>query len=125
MLIRAVFALFALCASGLALAVGTPFDQAAFAKGQQSGKPILVAVHADWCPTCRAQDPLLSDLLKRPEFKDFSAYRVDFDTQEDVVKKFKVPMQSTLLLFKGGKEVARSTGETRRDELIAFLKKAL
>jgi thiol-disulfide isomerase/thioredoxin len=124
MLHRNIFAVFALLFSGLAFAVGKPFDQAAFDSANASGKPILVAVHADWCPTCKAQDPLLTELLKQPQYKDFVAYRVDYDSQKDVVKRFKVPMQSTLLVFKGGKEVGRSTGETRKDELAALMKKA-
>jgi len=111
--------------SGLALAVGTTFDAAAFDQAQKSGKPILIAVHADWCPTCRAQDPLLTELLQKPEFKDFAAFRVDYDGQKDAVKRFKVPMQSTLIVFKGGKEVGRSTGETRKDALAALMQKAL
>jgi thioredoxin 1 len=118
-------ALFVLFSSGLAFAVGKPFDAAAFEQLQQSGKPILVAVHADWCPTCRAQDPLLTELLQTPEFKNFSAFRVDFDAQKDAVKRFKVATQSTIIVYKGGKEVGRSIGDTQRESLAALMKKAL
>jgi thioredoxin 1 len=39
-----------------ALAVGPqPFDDAAFAAAQKAGKPIFVAIHASWCPICKAQ----------------------------------------------------------------------
>jgi thioredoxin 1 len=121
---RTAVVLVALFFSGLAFAVGKPFDQAAFDSANASGKPILVAVHADWCPTCKAQDPLLTELLKQPEYKDFITFRVDYDAQKDVVKHFKVPMQSTLLVFKGGKEVGRSTGETRKAALADLMNKA-
>src|SRR5579884_3320986 len=33
----------------------------AFAAAQKAGKPILVAIHASWCPTCKAQKPILSE----------------------------------------------------------------
>jgi len=34
-------------------AAGQKFDQATFDALLKSGKPTLVMVHADWCPTCR------------------------------------------------------------------------
>ena len=112
-------------AAGTALAAGQPFDQAVFDSLQKQGKPTLVMVHADWCPTCKAQEPILSDLLKTPEFSGLTALRVDFDKQKNVVKSFKVQYQSTLIVFKGGKEVGRSTGDTKKDSIAALLKKAL
>ena len=101
-----------------------PFDQAAFAAAQAAGKPILVEIHADWCPTCRAQDPVISELMREPKNAGFVVLRVDFDGQKDVVKRFHVQYQSTLIVFKGRKEVSRSTGETRKAEIEAQLAKA-
>ena len=101
------------------------FDQAAFDALQKEGKPTLVMIHADWCPTCKAQSPVVSELLSSPEYKTITALRVDFDQQKDVVKRFKATMQSTLIVFKGGKEVGRSTGDTKKDGIAALLKKAI
>jgi hypothetical protein len=39
------------------------YDPASFAAAEKAGKPILVAVHASWCPTCKAQKPILSELM--------------------------------------------------------------
>ncbi len=114
-----------LLAAGLVQAAGQPFDQAAFDTLQQQGRPVLVSIHADWCPTCRAQEPILSELLKTPELQAITALRVDFDKQKPVVKAFRVQYQSTLIVFKGGKEVGRSTGDTRKDSIAALLNKAL
>jgi hypothetical protein len=36
-----------------------------------------------------------------------------------------VTEQSTIVVFKGGKEIARSTGDTQRDRLDALLKQAV
>lgn len=106
-----------------AAAAGKPFDQAGFEAAQAAGKPILVEIHADWCPTCRAQEPIISELLQDPKNADLVVLRVDFDNQKDVVKRFRTQYQSTLILFKGNKEVSRSTGETRKDEIAAQLAK--
>lgn len=112
-------------AAGSALAADAPFDAAKFDALNKEGKPILVAIHADWCPTCKAQEPIVSGLLKTPEFKDITIFRVDFDGQKDAVKRFKAQYQSTLIVFKGGKEAGRSTGDTRKESIAALLKKAL
>ncbi|OGT91834.1 MAG: thiol reductase thioredoxin [Gammaproteobacteria bacterium RIFOXYA12_FULL_61_12] len=112
-------------AAGAALAGGAPYDAAKFDALNAEGKPILIAIHADWCPTCQAQDPIISGLLTKPEFQGITAFRVDFDGQQEAVKRFKASMQSTLILFKGGKELGRSLGETRQDAIAALLKQAL
>jgi len=102
-----------------------PFETRAFQAAQTAGKPILVEVHADWCPTCRAQVPVLDKLSSEPEFANLARFRVDFDTQKSVVKGFGARYQSTLVLFKGKAELARSVGETSEDKIRAMLNKAI
>ncbi|MEI6545201.1 MAG: thioredoxin family protein [Methylococcales bacterium] len=111
--------------SGNALAAEEAFTQAAFDRLQQQGAPILVSIYADWCPTCRAQAPILKKLLEQEEFKPIHALRVDFDHQKDIVNAFKVVKQSTLLVFKDGKEADRSLGSTSEQTIETLLRKAL
>ena len=101
------------------------FDPASFDAAQKAGKPIFVAIHAPWCPTCRAQKPILSDLMVEPKFKDLIYFVVDFDTQKDAVKFFGAQMQSTLIAFKGSTETGRSVGDTDRSSITALLNKTL
>src|ERR1700746_1041473 len=91
-----------------------PFDAKAFADAQRAGKPIFVGIHASWCPICKAQKPILSELMADPKFKDLVYFVFDFDTQKDVVKFFGARMQSTLIAFKGKTETGRSVGEQDR-----------
>jgi thioredoxin 1 len=101
------------------------FDSGSFAAAQKAGKPILVAIHASWCPTCAAQRPILSELMAEPKFKDLIYFVVDFDGQKDAVKFFGARMQSTLIAFKGTTETGRSVGDTERSSIAALLNKAL
>ena len=96
-----------------------------FAAAQKAGKPILVAIHASWCPTCKAQKPILSELMAEPKFKDVIYFVVDFDTQKDAVKFFGARVQSTLIAFKGAMETDRSVGDTGRSSIAALLNKTL
>lgn len=101
------------------------FDAKAFADAQKAGRPILVAIHASWCPTCKAQTPILSDLMADPKFKNLEYFVIDFDSQKEIVGRFNARMQSTLIAFKGDKEQARSVGDTDRASIAALLNKTL
>src|SRR6516225_12480496 len=102
-----------------------PFDDAAFAQAQKAGKPIFVAIHASWCPICKAQEPILAQLMADPKFKDLAYFTIDFDSQKDLVRRFGARMQSTLISFKGATEQGRSVGETNRQSIAALLNKVL
>ena len=105
-------------------ATEVPFTAEGFAAAQKAGKPILVDVWASWCPTCAKQAPILSKLSADPAFKDLTIFRVDYDTQKDVVRDLGVRMQSTLIAFHGAKEAGRSAGETNPDRIRALLEQA-
>jgi len=102
-----------------------PFTQAEFSAAQKDGKPILVDIFAPWCPTCRAQKPILEELTAKPEFKDLVVLVVDFDHQTDDVRALKAQQQSTLIVYKGAEEIARTAGETNPGNIEALLKSAL
>ena len=109
-----------------ALATGPqPFNAAAFADAQRAGKPIFVAIHASWCPTCKAQIPILSELMADPKFNNLVYFTIDFDSQKDLVRRFGAQTQSTLVAFNGDKEQGRSVGDTNRGSIAALLNKVL
>lgn len=106
-------------------AAAQAFTTAAFEAAQAAGRPILLEVTAPWCPTCRAQKPILSDLINSERFRNFVVLTVDFDRQKDVLSRFRVQMQSTLIVFRGSEERGRSTGDTNRESIAALLGKAI
>ena len=111
-----------LLVSSLVAWAGQPFDAEAFRSAQAADKAILLDVTASWCPTCRQQRPIVEQIEK--EKPDLVVYEVDFDTAKDVLKQFRVQSQSTLIVFHGAKEVARSTGETDPALIRATIAKA-
>ena len=121
-----LFAFFAAFAFSLGASAATaPFDQAAFDKAVAAGEPVIVQFHADWCPTCKAQTPLVAQVLAEPKMKSVTLFVADFDKEKALKKALKVSTQSTFVVFKGGKEVARSSGETTRGAIDATFAKAL
>lgn len=121
---------FAACAAPVlpgAAAAGEPqpFTQQAFDAAQKAGKPILIDTYATWCEVCARQKPIIDKLLQEPRFKDLVTFRVDFDTQKPVMRAFNARVQSTLIVYRGSKEVGRSVGETQPEWIDDLLSKAV
>jgi thioredoxin 1 len=102
-----------------------PFNQAQYDSMLAAGKPVAVVFHADWCPTCRAQAPLLKELSQTQEFKGLTLFVANFDTERTLKQSLGVTKQSTVVVFKDGKESARSTGDTEQPSLGALLRHAI
>jgi thioredoxin 1 len=102
-----------------------PFTQAKLDALNQSGQPVLVAIHADWCSTCRTQERVLQELLPQPEFKRIKMLRMDFDQQKESVRSFGVQYQSTLIAFNNGREVGRMTAEMSPVRIADLLRLSL
>lgn len=101
-----------------------PFTTEAFKAAQAANEPILVDVWASWCPTCKRQGAVLDALLKQEKFSDLVVFRVDYDKQKDIVREFRAPRQSTLIVFKGKTETGRAIAITAENEIEALLESA-
>jgi len=93
------------------------YTPAVFAKAQATGKTIVVDIHAVWCPTCKAQAPTLDALRREPRLKNAVFFKVDFDKEKAFLEAHRIPRQSTVLVFRGQQETARSIAESRPRQL--------
>lgn len=119
----------------LAIAVALPsaasaaefraFDQAAFAAAQSAGRPILVEVAADWCPTCRAQAPIIRETATDPAFANMVVFRIDFDRQRDAWRGLGARRQSTLIAYAGARETDRAVGVTDQRRIATLMRSAV
>ena len=124
-LLLAAAALAALAAPAIALVAGfEQYEKSAFEAALKGDKPVLVHVHADWCPVCKRQEAVFNDLVKTPAFAKLRAFSVEFDMDHDFKKTYRVDKQSVILVFKGGKEVARSGGVTDPKKLAEIVETA-
>lgn len=114
-----------LALGGEAAAAEIPFDQAQYTHEVAAGNPVVVYLHADWCPTCRAQKPIVDRLSNDPEFKSVTIFVADFDKETALEKSLNASHQSTFVVFKQGHEVTRSTGQTSESAIRGVLEKAL
>jgi thioredoxin-like negative regulator of GroEL len=124
-MLRVMFLSVAMLLSPVLFATEQPFSKQLFDDLRQRGKPVLVFIHADWCPTCNRQAVILSELFTQDEYKPIEVLRVDFDNQKSVVDSLAVRNQSTLILFHGDRELGRSTADTDKSSIAKLLRKAL
>ncbi|WP_084250111.1 thioredoxin family protein [Sphingomonas mali] len=97
-----------------------PFSLAALKAAQAAGQPVLVDAFAPWCPTCRAQAPTIDRLATDPDYRKLVILRLDYDHQKAEKKALGITQQSTLIAFKGNREVGRSVGVTDPAQLKTF-----
>lgn len=102
----------------------TPFTEVAFKQAQANNEVILIDVFATWCPTCKRQSMILADYFHKNQTSKVKVFVVDFDEQKDWVSYFKAPRQSTLILYKGEKQLWFSVAETKADVITQQLTNA-
>ena len=101
-----------------------PYETPAVEKAVASGKPVVVHVYAPWCLQCHIQASYLDGLKDDPAFRGVTFFRVDYDNQKDVVSKLNCP-RSTVIAYKGGKEVVRMSWGVTKDAVVNVLKAAM
>ena len=101
------------------------FDQAAFAQAQSEGRPILVEVFAPWCPTCRAQSPIVRTIAADAAFANLVVFRIDYDNQRDEWRALNVRRQSTLIAYNGARETGRLVAATSPDRIEILMRSAV
>ncbi len=119
----AAFALIAIAPFSSAEAA-MAFDKQAFKAAQIEGKPILLEITAPWCSVCRKQQPIIKSLEEGGKLPGLKVFNIDFDSSKELLKELSVNSQSTLIVYKGNKEVGRSTGSTDAKEIEALVMKA-
>ena len=114
-------AVFSVMLVSTAIAKEGAFNMHAFEKAQAKGEMIVVDVFKKGCGTCAKQKPILN--LAKEIYPDAKFVKVNFKKDKEAVKHFKAVKQSTIIVYKGKEEVARSLGETDKSELIAMISK--
>jgi len=120
------FGLIGLSATAMAFAPAavpteTAFTRAAFEQAQAEDKRILIDIFAPWCPTCRAQEPIINNVAAARGNENLVIFRVDFDSQKPEVRRFGAQRQSTLIAYRGTRETGRLVADTDPDRIAALV----
>lgn len=111
--------------SMLASAGEVAYEESAFEAALARRGGFVVVLVTDWCATCSRQEVVVAELLAEPRFKDLAVMVAKFDREIALRRRLRVVMQGTFVVFKDGRELARSTGETDKAALAALFAMAL
>lgn len=82
---------------------------------------VLIDFFAEWCGPCRMLTPVLETIAS--EFPLVSIGKINIDDNAQPAEKYEVSSIPTLILFKNGKEVARTVGLKDKNFLIELISK--
>jgi len=69
----------------------------------------------------------VSVLKAKPEYSEVTVLRADWDTyrKSELIKELEIRRRSTLVMFKGGEEIARVIAQTNEDVIEDMFKAAI
>ncbi len=94
-------------------------DQQAFNHVIEKGN-IVVDFYADWCKPCNQLSSIVAQIAR--EFTNITFIKVNIDTFSSIRSHYNIKSIPTLIYFKNGRMITRSTGLMSKNQLTNKLK---
>jgi thioredoxin 1 len=83
-----------------------------------SSLPVMVDFTAVWCGPCKMVDPIIKQLAGEWDGK-VKVVKCDADQNPNVLMQYGIMGIPTVMMFKGGQMVERTTGYQPKDKLVS------
>ena len=85
-----------------------------------SGTLVLVDFYATWCQPCKMMHPILEQ-VKGALGDRIRIIKIDVDKQSATANQYRIQSVPTLMLFRQGEVLWRTSGAMQRAELLATI----
>lgn len=84
-------------------------------------KPVLVDFFATWCGPCKAMSPTV-EAVGKEMIGQARVLKIDVDKNESVANLYRIQSVPTLIIFKKGEVVWRTSGVMEKNALLQQIK---
>lgn len=82
--------------------------------------PVLVDFFATWCGPCKMIAPFLEEIAD--EHPEIRVCKIDIDKDRELIESFGITSVPTLLVFRNGELVNKTTGARPKQAILDLLK---
>ncbi len=100
--------------------IGEVNDQEFETRVLEAEKPVLVDFWAEWCVPCHMVSPVVEE-IGREKGDALQVAKLNIDYNPEATRRYGVMSIPSLILFKGGQEVARVVGAKPKDAILRDL----
>jgi len=103
------------------------YEKGKYDQSVADGKVVLLDFSANWCPTCRIEDPKIAAAVSELNNPNLVAYLVHFNDDETndedkaIARDFGVTYQYTKVIVKDGEQVLKSLEPWNKERALSEL----
>ena len=113
-----IFAFFTI--NAFAVNKSTTFNNEIFQKAQLEGTTVVINSWNETWTTCKAQIKILDQAEK--EFSDVLFLSFEQTRYKDIAKLLNIDYWTTIVIYKGDKEIYRSIGQTNKSKIYSTIR---